>query len=126
MKRKILTGLACLLLFGMAYAKTKKPAPTTKQTNTPVEPPIIGEWMYGKLRVSDDGWMRCERGDDKCAFIVKQVAGANPVSNYYVYLNTSQNSTTPEIKKYAVDDVLFDTNENGEATFKTVPPIQLN
>lgn len=126
MKKKLLLGLTCLLFVGAVSAKTKKPVSKAKQTDTTVDPPIIGEWMYGVLRVSGDGWMRCERGDEKCAFIVKQETQANPVNGYYVYLNTSQNAGTTEIKKYGVDDVLFGTNENGEASFKTVPPIQLN
>lgn len=126
MKKKLLIGLASLLIVGVVSAKVKKPTPTSKQTSTTVDPPIIGEWMFGILRVSDDGWMRCERGDDKCAFIVKKEAQANPVNGYYVYLNASQNTGTTEIKKYDVDDVVFGTNESGEASFKTVPPIQLN
>lgn len=128
MNKKILIGLSCLLLAGATYAKTKKPAPAAKQTNTTIEPPLIGEWRNGKLRVSDDGWMRCEQPhlDERCALIIKKVSMDMPTTGYYLYLNTSTTPGEPVIKKYDVEEVLFDTNENGEAIFKTVPPIQLN
>ncbi|MES2381994.1 MAG: hypothetical protein V4538_13190 [Bacteroidota bacterium] len=126
MKKKILTGLACLLLFGVAYAKTKKPTPIAKQTNTTPEQPLPGEWRYGELRKSESGWMRCESGTDKCALIIKKVAVDLPTTGYYLYLNTSQTSGETVIKKYDVEDILFDRDENGEVIFKTVPPIELN
>lgn len=128
MKKKVIMGLACLMLFGVAYAKTKKPAPTAKQTNTTVDPPLIGEWRYGILRESDDGWMRCEEQhlNIKCALIIKKVSAQTTTNGYYLYVNTSADPTTPDIKKYDVDDVLFDTDTNGNPIFKTSPPVQLN